>query len=1071
MAYKDSDWYTSATARNMATGGSEFGGWNRSSSSSKSSSTKSTSSSSSSSSRSSSSSGGGGGSSSRSYNFVDPSVLHDVQVNWLSRSEVDAKRWTGTANNVDSYDNTYYAGSWTNSWNIWSTYKATWSFSWSASSASSASSANKTMNTMATSPLMTNMSMWNGNRYVYNPVTMMYEKGNKANNWMTYQEDKDYYGTLYDKDKFSPNATYSWDTQWDNTRGWLTDPTQQYNNNQTPNTNVNLAGWNMNVNMNRFDSVVDNKLRTAFWIENLDALADKYPDQYESLIQWLNSVSRTWNSLDPSQRQMLDGQLQAIIWTAVGAWSDKSKLDVLNESITNKFENWDQVAKDMQNIVRLQTEWLSTSQIARQMWISEDQVQQSILAVNWLDNRLWEYYKLKDSEASEITEDFDKKMERMEQEKEIALERANRQLEWLKEDFNKNYERQKKANEINEHNADFMSGQYWFWFSKRGIEWMNYVTEQAKQIIDDMVTNYDRSKVEIADGISDIIRNWEWNNEDLLKASEDALTMAKNNYTSNMLAIQQQYGTVWMQAQQQMANNVQSFISQAESIYDNALARQQQNLSNLITNFSNLNALQYSNLTLRNAKIQQFQSEAMTMNRSQLQQLATQLWMSSQEYGDLANYQIQAVANELNGYAPWAWIQMQGQIQSLLNQWYTPQQALAQIMNSQEFKNITASNGEWSKLNDNIIFDKNTGQYMEIWTGVWWMSWANGANYVSSETVGGQTYGVSQDTYNGLVNFYSSHQIGSNGGQCWKFVNDYLQSLGLWRIFTDPIKDKKAQINTPQWYKPQVWDVVVMDSPTKSQYGHVAIITWVNADWSFTTLESNKWWEWQVFSRTINPSKTKVYGYYHPDGATEVSQYWEWEYDLSLSSYFENWFKISKDDRANTLKEYGITQKEFNRQYNAYFEDKEQTEALENITKLRDTAQQLLEWNKKHRWLHEWKLDLQTYKEWSFKRWPRWIFQWQTKASEWIAMYNFLKNNQSLDKFLEAKKNGWTFGSMSNAEWQLIWWAASLLNWETNDKNFEKQLQNMIDEYNKALNKMWWNTRFTWTVDLSQYWR
>ena len=50
-------------------------------------------------------------------------------------------------------------------------------------------------------------------------------------------------------------------------------------------------------------------------------------------------------------------------------------------------------------------------------------------------------------------------MERMEQEKEIALERANRQLEWLKEDFNKNYERQKKANEINEHNADFMSGQ------------------------------------------------------------------------------------------------------------------------------------------------------------------------------------------------------------------------------------------------------------------------------------------------------------------------------------------------------------------------------------------------------------------------------------------------------------------------------------------------------------------------------------------------------------------------------------------------------------------------------------
>jgi hypothetical protein len=51
-------------------------------------------------------------------------------------------------------------------------------------------------------------------------------------------------------------------------------------------------------------------------------------------------------------------------------------------------------------------------------------------------------------------------MERLEEEKRIALERANRNIEWLKEDFNKNYERQKQVNEINEHNADFLSGQY-----------------------------------------------------------------------------------------------------------------------------------------------------------------------------------------------------------------------------------------------------------------------------------------------------------------------------------------------------------------------------------------------------------------------------------------------------------------------------------------------------------------------------------------------------------------------------------------------------------------------------------
>ena len=107
-----------------------------------------------------------------------------------------------------------------------------------------------------------------------------------------------------------------------------------------------------------------------------------------------------------------------------------------------------------------------------------------------------------------------------------------------------------------------------------------------------------------------------------------------------------------MQAQQQLAENVQNFITQAETIYDNALNRQQQNLTNLITNFSNLNALQYSNLTLRNAQIQQFQSESMNLNRSQLQGLAEQLGMDSASLQDLMNYQAQAVANQLNGYLP-----------------------------------------------------------------------------------------------------------------------------------------------------------------------------------------------------------------------------------------------------------------------------------------------------------------------------------------------------------------------------------------------------------------------------------
>lgn len=796
-----------------------------------------------------------GGSSSknlRQYNFVDPSVLQDAQ-SWISTADMAAKWGTSTqqmdtmlTNNEARYG-TYYNGS---------TYKSTPTL------------------TKAAAPTATASYTPDRNRYAYSNKTWYYEKVTNPK-WLTYQEDEDYYGTLYDKDKFSPDATYEWDADPD----WLTSALNdngQYG--QNVDTNIDLTGGEKNTNMNSFGAAVNNKLQTAFGIQNMSQLKEMYPEQYSSLVQSLNAVAGTWNALDPSQRQLLDWQLQAIIWTAVGAGSDTSKLNVLNESMMNKFEDGERVAQDMKDIINLQTKWMSTEQIADRMWISEDQVQQAVLAYNWLDNRLWEYYKLKEWEANEITEDFDKQRERLEEEKRIQLERANRQIEWLKEDFDKNLDRQKKANEINEHNADFLAGQYWFWFSKRGMEWLNYVTDQAKQIIDDMVTNYDRTNQEMADWVADIIRNWEWNNEDLLKASEDALTQAKNNYTSNMLAIQQQYGTVWMQAQQQLANNVQAFITQAESIYDNALTRQQQNLSNLITNFSNLNALQYSNLTLRNAQIQQFQAESMNMNRSQLQGLAQQLWMDTNSFQDLVNYQVQAVANELNWYIPWAWAQLQGTIQSLLNQWYTPNQALQSIMNSDEFKNMQATSGEWTKLNDTTLYDKATGKTISIWG-----SGASGANYVSSQTVDGQTYGVSQNTLQWLQNFYNNHQIWSQWGQCGAFVNDYLQSIGVWRIFTDPITDKQAQINTPEWYTGQIWDVIVMDSPSQPQYWHTAIITWVNSDWTYTTLESNKKWEEQVFSRTIDPNKTKVYWFYHPDGAMQWGSNMS-DYDINTAT-------------------------------------------------------------------------------------------------------------------------------------------------------------------------------------------
>lgn len=593
----------------------------------------------------------------------------------------------------------------------------------------------------------------NRNNYLANALYNEWKTDEKSirNYLMTFQDYKDYDKVWQDNtvqailNRMGKMESLSWKNNWGN--NW------NYGNNADDlNSRLTSEIWSNYENSKKwysdlmwgsnypqdFDTAVKEKLQKAYGITDLYEFKSRYPEQYTSLIQALDSVRWVWDATDPNSRQMLDGALQWIIGTGVWAWSDWSKLNVLESSILNKFKDPDKIKSDAQNVIKLQTEWKNTAEIAKEMWISEDQVQQLILLANGLDSKAWEYYQLKDDVAKDITEPYDTKMQRLEEEKKIALDRANRNVERLKEDFDTNMERQKQQNDINLHNADFIAWEYGYWFSRRGIEWLNYTATQAQQIIDDLTKNYDRNNQEMADGIADIIRNWQWNNEDLMKASQDALTAAKNNFTSNMLAIQQQYGTVGLQAQQYLAQNVQSFIEQAETIYDNALTRQQQNLSNLITNVSNLNALAAQNLTLRQAKIQQFQSESMNLNRNQLQSLAQQLWMDTASYQDLVSYQAQAVANELNGYLPWSWVNFQDQIQSLLNQWYTPQQAMQSIMNSADFKAAqvaAAGSGDNRAMSNGIMYNKATGEYQNLNTATD-ERWSAGSGTIYNKATG-----------------------------------------------------------------------------------------------------------------------------------------------------------------------------------------------------------------------------------------------------------------------------------------------------------------------------------------------
>lgn len=107
---------------------------------------------------------------------------------------------------------------------------------------------------------------------------------------------------------------------------------------------------------------------------------------------------------------------------------------------------------------------------------------------------------------------------------------------------------------------------------------------------------------------------------------------------------------------------------------------------------------------------------------------------------------------------------------------------------------------------------------------------------------------------------------GSKWGQCGYFVNNYLQGLWIGRLFTDPISAKKTVVNSST---PTIGSVAVIDrsdnpnsSEAQKKYGHVGVVTKINADGSVVLKQSNKNGEEKVFTSTYRADQ--IYGYFDP---------------------------------------------------------------------------------------------------------------------------------------------------------------------------------------------------------------
>ena len=343
-----------------------------------------------------------------------------------------------------------------------------------------------------------------------------------------------------------------------------------------------------------------------------------------------------------------------------------------------------------------------------------------------------------------------------------------------------------------------------------------------------------------------------------------------------------------------------------------------------------------------------------------------------------------------------------------------------------------------------------------------------------------------------IQNLAGSIKDGSYGGQCGAFCNDVLIGWDNSKVFWNTLEQKIKACNVKKEEWPQVWYAVVFDlwftSSDWENHGHVGFISAVNGDWSIDVIESN--WKSDELIHVKRYSKAAVdkmvMGYYRPDNydlqKEEVATYEEkaaetpyewvskttktwvevnsggWITDLENEYMKEKW--DNKDVMNQTLNSYGISIQEYNAQKKKYLDYQAKVALIEDTQKMYDAVKDLLDWNQKYSssWAgtrHNWTIDNATYEaivNWTpVKNILGIIPKFDQQTANWVNKYNYLKNSQLLEKYQQLKKAWATFWAMQKSEWDLVWSAASNLNWKSTDAEFENNLQEMLDHYANIL--------------------
>lgn len=450
----------------------------------------------------------------------------------------------------------------------------------------------------------------------------------------------------------------------------------------------------------------------------------------------------------------------------------------------------------------------------------------------------------------------------------------------------------------------------------------------------------------------------------------------------------------------------------------------------------------------------------------------------------------------------------------MLEQWMTPQQAIASITSSNPSRYSLSWWSGWSDWK----YDENSWQYMRT-NAAWQLKFSSipwqqtnqqvPTNYTPADNNQMMEWWV-------ILSKYKDWDKAPRDWYCWQFVNDYLKWMWITNenLFIDPITDKARYVNSDV---PTKGSIMIMDSKTSPQHWHVAVVESVNADWTLNLKEANWNWDWKIHVRkNVDPNKlwVKVHWYFDPtklataQQTTQQSQQLERNnnnFEAYLRSFSEkgNWtlaFGWSSAEREAALKEMWYwSWAAFNKDYTTWLQNKAQ-EPVDPwfITALKDVTENPLfdytdsNWVK-HKGLlgKQWILDARTISqiEDNLMKWEKrdkWLWAPQLlNINKYADMWTFVESLRTIrnSKVIDIIKSGKVkLYPMSDADiWLLAWSVWLQLNSFANPtkaKETMSALNWLINVYDNNQQFVWntnnqqqWSNNTFWPVTLSDIFR